>query len=491
MVGGSTPVLNDPDLQELLELATRLRDELPRDLPDPAFRHDLKRQLTRARIEPLPAAARARPVPPSIVPPRSRVPSFATLSALAAVFVAVVAIGVVGMLLNRDNAPSNNLGVQDVVTGTTVSAVFDSTTSQPELPSGTSGGGIALVTASVGLSDPLVDPTSAFESTGQPGDATEPQAATTPQPPDAPTASATATTTEAAQETPALALGPLPDVAVDTVEQGPTAFAEGGSDGPDERGSVEFVLDTTLPQFASTAPVYRLSPPDVEPSELVADIASRLGISGEINVDEYSDYREFHVTSEDGRYFRWIPETGAFQYGSFENSVVGDLTAEAAVEQVRGWLAETGYPVDRLALTGSAKLFQEGQWEVELALASMPQPGVGHPLGIRAFVNDDGVVLSATGYWLVADESEQATLLTAQECWSKMQTGKGYWRDGGMSSDGGELRVVSLAVSYILTRDENGLVLQPVVQADGDFVGPNGVDESRISVFFQAIRAET
>jgi hypothetical protein len=122
----------------------------------------------------------------------------------------------------------------------------------------------------------------------------------------------------------------------------------------------------------------------------------------------------------------------------------------------------------------------------------MPQPGVGHPLGVRAFVNDEGVVLSATGYWLVANGEEQAPLRTAQECWNEMQqTGKGYWRDGGMTQDGGELKVVSLAVSYVLTRDETGLVLQPVVQVDGDFVTRDKLSESRISVFIQAARSES
>jgi len=497
MVGGPTPILDDFDLQELLELATRLRDEMPRELPDPAFRDDLKRQLTRDRIEamstPLLHIGQTREVPMRSVATRSRsrsrIPSFAALSVIAAVLVAAFSIGVVGVLLNRDDSPpDSDVAIQTTTVRETMTAVVGgASTVGSEAPTGAARETVALVTQPVGQTEPPAGPAETAQALDPTVNPITPTL-TEPSPNDNPATTATLPSTVAPQETTVRALAGLPAVEVDTVEQGPTAFAEGGSDGPDDSGSVEFILNTDMPDVADSAPVYRLSPPDIDPTELVADIGVRLGIVGNVRVEQYADYRDFHVDAEDGRSFHWIPETGSFQYFSLDNSVEGDLTADAAALAVRDWLAETGYPVERLAVSESASLVQEGQWQVELALAEMPELGVGHPLGVRAFVNDDGVVLSATGYWLVPESEEQATLRTAEECWGDMQTGAGYWSDGGMTQDGGEMSVVSLAVSYILTRDESGLVLQPVIQADGDFVTGDGLSESRISVFIQAAR---
>lgn len=486
MLGGSAPVLHDSDLQGLVALAVRLRDELPRDILDPAFRDDLKLQLTRDRIESLalPQSQRAIQYGTTLARSRSRMPSFAALSVVAATLVAAVSIGLVGVLLNRDDAPSDSVAVQGTATRAISTASFGAaTTTVSDSSVGTAQGGIAFLTQPVGEGDVPTAAISNTESIEPTDDATQSPDSSNPQ------TAVVLTATVAPQETPVRALASLPAVEVDTIEQGPTAFAEGGSDGPDDSGSVEFVLNTELPDFADSAPIYRLSPPDADPAELVAEIGARLGIEGEVVVTEYDDYREFHIDAEDGRTFRWIPETGAFQYGSLDNSVEGDLTGDAAVTALRDWLAGTGYPVEQLALSGSATPFQEGQWQVELSIASMPQPGVGHPLGVRAFVNDEGVVLSATGYWLVSQGEEEATLWSAEECWGALQSGAGYWRDGGMSSEGGELRVSSLEVSYVLTRDENGLVLQPVIQADGNFLSADGLTESPVSVFIQAARA--
>src|SRR4051812_29934468 len=116
LAGGPTPVLNDPELYDLLRLAIRLRDELPDDLPDPDFRLGLKQQLT---------ATGPVAVPRTRAASVARFPWAAAISAIAAVMLAAVSVGTLGIWMGGDSNDSQrhtNMAVftTDQLTATTI-----------------------------------------------------------------------------------------------------------------------------------------------------------------------------------------------------------------------------------------------------------------------------------------------------------------------------------------------------------------------------------
>src|SRR5690606_8931441 len=80
------PVFEDAELAELVELAGRLHNELPSDLPDPAFRGALREQLA----DPGPRLVESRS--PAAT---RRFPLAMAGGAIAAVLVVAVAVGLV------------------------------------------------------------------------------------------------------------------------------------------------------------------------------------------------------------------------------------------------------------------------------------------------------------------------------------------------------------------------------------------------------------
>jgi hypothetical protein len=119
----------------------------------------------------------------------------------------------------------------------------------------------------------------------------------------------------------------------------------------------------------------------------------------------------------------------------------------------------------------------------------MPEIGLGHPLGVTIFVNDDGAITEASGYWLRIKNADSAQLLPADDIWQAVSSGHGLWTGGGIVTAGGEFRADTIQLTYFLTRDPSGdLVLQPVVQVTGDFTTADGLSTARISCFIQAAR---
>jgi hypothetical protein len=119
----------------------------------------------------------------------------------------------------------------------------------------------------------------------------------------------------------------------------------------------------------------------------------------------------------------------------------------------------------------------------------MPDIGLGHPLGVTIYINADGTVTEASGYWLNLKASESALLHSAADIWETVSSGQGYWTGGGIVEAGGAFSADSMQITYILTRDPSGeLVLQPVVETSGEFITADGLSSARISCFVQAAR---
>lgn len=479
--GGPSPVLQDPDLQELFSLAGRLYLELPRDLPDPAFRTRLKEQLTDEH----PAVGHRRAALSAVVAPR-RFPYVAALAGIAALLIAVVGVGSLALWSQRDNDRTTDGSQQALDIATT--ATMPLTASSLGLVTSTVVG-VEINTPDVGPTTALtvpaefINPTPAATESGErAGD--EPASVSTDVPiPNEATASPVML--EATQSIEG-GLAALPVVDETTVEDGPAPLASGGGSGPDS--GVTFVLNTQLPQLDSTASAYILEPPLVDPEIFVSRAAAAIGIGGDVQIDELNGDVEYRVGSADGVTFRWYPSTGEFSYTAAPETAVDGLGGEQALEAALDWLARLGYPTDQLNDDASVQRIGDAQWLIELRVDAMPQPGVGHHLGARIIVEGDGQVTSATGYWLDVTGTMTVPLLTADEAWNAAQSGAGYWTDGGATGDGGEFRCGSISLSYVLTESGDGpLILQPVIKLDATFVDTGG-SAAPVSIYVQATR---
>lgn len=465
--GGPAPVFDDPDLQDLLSLAGRLHDELPRDLPDPAFRARLKAELT----DELPAIVPLQPSASPSVTPR-RFPYMAALAGVAALLLAVAGVSSLALWSRSETPDGGNQQALDAgFTATspfTASALGLATATVPDI-------------AGLGIETPDTTLTAVPQATADNAGRTPPLAEERVDPTDQ-------VVPRGATEGVDSGLAALPDVDGSTVEDGPVPLASG--DGHAPTSGVRFVLATELPSVDTESTVYALSPPSVDPVTLVEKVGGALGIVGAVQVNDATGEAEYSVDGDDGSTFRWYPSSGEFSYASAAEPVASDMTADEASANAREWLIALGYPVERLKGEFAAQPIDESQWLVETWVDSMPQPGVGHQLGARIYVGGDGSILGATGYWLEVVGVTEVSLLTAQEAWVAAKSGEGYWTGDGAADSGGELRCRSIELAYLLTdAGEGRLVLQPVFRIDGLLRDSAGA-ETPISIFVKAARPD-
>jgi hypothetical protein len=275
------------------------------------------------------------------------------------------------------------------------------------------------------------------------------------------------------------------------VTSGPAV--EGGGGEPSDELVV--ALDVDLPTFDASAPVYYLAPPlagTEDAAAFVTDVGEALGLQGQVIQGPDARGRlDVWYADESGAGFRWQPETGWFSYNTFaDTSVPFDaITGDNAILIALDWLATIGYPVDQVASSATAAVFGD-LWQVSLPDATLPVVGFDFPVGVSIFVSGAGEVTEAQGYWLVLTHQTDATLVSADEAWQAISSKEGYWLDGNQTSEGGEFRVDTLNLTYVLTldRDDSRLVLQPVVKAEGDYTSPDGLSTSRVAVFVQAVK---
>ncbi len=479
MAGGPAPEFTDPVLHDLLSLAIRLHNELPDDLPDPVFRLDLKRQLTSTRpvpvVVPLPRAATA-----------PRFPWVVAVGAIAAVMLAAVSVGSVAIWI--DTEPDDSPGFSEVanfsadqLTATTIGVARS--TAEANLAN------LRLTTEATAPGNPssmtTIQPAGVESETADATTESNAPANPTPTVPISSTQPADPTATSEPTTGPALAA--VPPVDSQHVEQGPGPAADGSSGTPP--ADVDYVLETALPDLGEDAQVYRLVPPQVDPEIFVEQVTDALGMEGEIVIDAPQGRTVYHLFDDDRGSFHWTPETGAFTISTTSAATGDSMTVEQVTGAANDWLASIGYPVEQLATEIHAEPIGDSAWRLDAHYASMPEIGLGHPLGVTVFINADGTVSEVSGYWLNLKEIDSAVLHSSDAIWQVVSSGSGYWTGGGIVEGGGEFRADTMQITYLLTLDDGGdLVLQPVVQTTGEFTTPDGLSSARVSCFVQAAR---
>lgn len=477
--GAPAPFVNDPDLQELLELAGRLQHDLAGGLPDPAFRASLRNQLLTPPapgVVSLPQRAARRQQ-------TARFPYVAAFGSIAAVMVAVLLVGAFAMMNgDSDDTPPGIANAPVAETETAIAASF-------AISSATEDSTAEDTPSSAQTESARTEPT-ATSAEATPSTAVTAVTPTTSAPPSPSTPTVVATLIATVQPTAeptsdrGLAMV-LPPVDSTTVESGPVPAADPGAGGAIT--TMTYVLATEMPVLQPLAPAYLLAPPTEDPVQLVQQVAGSLGIDGEVSVSSEFGKTDYHISTADGRTFHWYPETGAFSFSSPGDDPGMVMTSDEVVENCKGWLSRLGYPVQALTETMHSQPVENTGWLVETAMNAMPQPGFGHPLGVRMIANSEGEVIDATGYWLAPMHQADVKLITAEEAWDALTAHQGYWFGaGGAYVEGGELRVESIEVSYVLTNAEEGMILQPVIAMRGEFLHADGISTSGVTVFIKA-----
>lgn len=536
---------------DLLLLAQRLQDELPRDLPDPAFRSALLAQLLEqaatehaaqvadraqaataraehsahaehaATVAPLTRSA-ATPTLPSSGGRRmaaataggsgnraSSQPRFSymrAIAALAAVMVAAISVGTLAIWMNDDDSTPGGIasGSQTATAQVALNTASGEPTSSGDVavvePTSDAGGasGVDVTTPanSTGLPTVSDDPTATLASERTPvpdttaATTTTTEAAPTPASDPSATAPETATAGATASGQPTvILLANVPPIDAAHVEQGPVPAADGSGPTP-PRSDTSVMLETALPTSEASAPLYRLSPPAIPPAVLVQEVANALGIDGNaIETQGIDGGTEWAVSDDTGAHFQWDPISGAFSFAAATDGTAptGGIDPNEALAIARQWLESIGYPVSEMT-TAEPSALDPTLWMVNLAVDAVPHPGLGHPIGVTAHVDLDGNVVSASGYWLTVTMEEDAPLIALEDAWVVITDCKGIWTGGGIVGAGGDFRVDSIDVSYLLTTlGDSKLVLQPVYRASGEFTAADG-SSSRVSVYVQAVR---
>ena len=447
IASGASSASGDTQLDSLVALAALLQHDLPRDLPDPAFRSRLKAELIDRPV-------RISPVPKPH-PWFSR--NLRVYGSVAAILVLALVAGMVAFWPDRQESPSVAIGVKSVETASAL-------TQQPA--------GGATETGPVVAANQTADAETAtiavFSSTETPVPG---GSETTPQP-----------TKPAGPERATAFLAILPGVNATTVEQGPAPASEGGGPGP--TGGVTYVMNATATALAASAIVYHLSPPSEDPVTFCREVARKAGIpADDVRATDLSGRVEVLAGVPGASVLYWRPAAGVFQLSSNTAPGGGVLSPTLLGDSARSWLADIGYPVSALGESSVAE--RDGLWQVAFPLAGVPVPDLGYPLGVTVMLQRDGTVAEAYGYWLTIDYEESVDLRSVTDAWQMVTHGDGYWRDGGLSAGGGEFRAESVHLGAILTDAGKDLVLQPVIEFAGVFTASDGTT-APIKVYAQA-----
>jgi hypothetical protein len=428
--GQPVPVFDEVELEELVQLAGRLHRSLPRDLPDPAFRDGLLEQLLEPRPRPLP-----------MQPRQSRLrqnPAYVFGGAIAAVFVAVLAVGVLASGQFWTNSPDTDplplgAGLTDEV--------------QPTIQA------MATATATFG--------SIAVVSTREPLQV---------------------------EETPP-SMAAVPPLMPSQIEVGAKATLAVAD--PPPGSNITYELASTLPEPEPVAPVYRFAVPDVDVMSLFNEVSNALNLDGELTTRSVRGKTVISFESTNGTTFTWLPASGAFACELLGEAARFTGEPEEIVSQAYSWLKNSGFPLQDPAPEPIITHGDDGSLQVDFPVDGFTNLALGHPLTVSVLIDREGVIRSVSGYWLHLVETMHFDMLTPEEAWQDLREGKGFWSSMVPIVEPGEYQVRSFSLSYVLTINANqDLVLQPVYRALGAFVDHQGNVIDNVSVLIQAVDRE-
>lgn len=431
------PLFADDELDDLVELAGRLERELPDDMPDPVFRESLREQLR----DPRPRLVRS----PQRRGSAWRVPLMAVGGAIAALLVVVVTAGMVasGIFTGSDGSDDGE----------------DSSGTAEFMGANSTVGSFATATATVG---------SLVVTSPRDDDHVD----STPVP------------------TRVASLN-VPPVDAAHIEFGANATAEVAKSADFEE--VTYTLDATMPDTPASAQVYRFSVPDVDAMDLLATVSNALQLDSDITIRTVRGKMVFSLKSTNGTTFVWMPASGAFSCTLAGQATVHGDQDEMVAAAYR-WLSSSGFPVRDPSDSLAKVTAESGGLRIDYPVETAPDVAMGHPLTVSVLIDAQGTIQSVSGYWLQLVGTQDIGVLSAEEAWDAISSGRGYWMSGSPLEASGQFEVESFSVGYILTTDSDNpheLVLQPVYRATGSFRDYRGHVVEGVSVMVQAITQPT
>jgi hypothetical protein len=423
---GDTESVDDQEIQELVNLAARLEQELPDDLPDPGFRENLKNEILRGEIHQQSVATSAEE-PVNLEDERwfrRLVASPWRLSAAAAACFVVILVAFASTAGNPFSSGPGESS-EDITSFQAVdsddSAGADDPFQSEEFP--------------LDIDDSAVPSEQWFTASLPPFDTEH-------------------------VVLPPLLLGFLP-------------FSERHQPRVELNGIADMVGNVEMPDSGT---VYYLNAPPDGPTMLTT-LSSTLGIRGELVESNGNGEPLRIVDANQNDILRWDPTSAFFHFqGGLFDEPVSDLLDPGAppVEVAQRFLELIGF--DLYTIDYEEHLVENGETtEVHFRPVDFPTTGLEVNLGGIVLVDDEGAVLEAQLYWLSLVDVEVVALRDVEEIIADIENYSGFAPPVTEDSTEMVINVADMTLVHILTRlGDSHFVLQPAVKVVGDYA--NDVD---------------
>jgi hypothetical protein len=422
---GDTTPHDDADLDDLVELASRLERELPEGTPDPAFRDNLKYQLLSSEVASgdayqSPGEQSAQPIDLDEQRWYRRfVASPWRVSAAAAASMAVIVLAFVIAASSFDGS-----GSEDREERTAFQAVDSDDVVRDDDPFGDQ--------FPLDMGDDPPPSEQWFTASFPPFDVDH-------------------------VVLPPMIVGFLP-------------FAERYRPSIELTGAADMADQMNIPGNGSV--YYLNAPPDG--AIMLTTLASMLGVSGDI-VEGNGDGHPYRVVDDNGNdILRWDPSSAFFHFqGSLMNEPVDDLIdGDASPSEVaQRFLELIGFDLYTIEYEGA--LIEDGPvTEVQFRPVDFPDTALDVNLGGSIFVDETGTVLEAQLYWLSLVDIEAVSLRDTDEIIADILDDAGYAPPTNAEADDILIDATDMDVVHVLTRlGESNFVLQPAVKVVGEYHG--------------------
>lgn len=418
--GDNTPI-GDQEMQDLVNLALRLDEELPDDLPDPAFRQNLKDQLLHSD----PAFA---DIPETSQEPvdleterwhRRLIASPWRVSAAAAACLVIIVVAFAA----GSSSPFGGGSRDDREETTSFQAVdADATASDDSIlsnPFPLDGG-----------EESMPESEQWFTASFPPFDVEH-------------------------VVLPPLLIGFLP-------------FTERNKPDVKLNGAGDMVDDVDMPNNASV--YYLNAPPDG--ATMLTTLRSTLGVEGEL-IEGNGNGEPYRVVDEDQNdILRWDAASAFFHFqGRLLDEPVNDLLDPGAApdDLARRFLEMIGY--DLYTIEYEIRTVEtDDHTEVQFRPSDFPDTALDVTLGGSVFVSDNGEILEAQLYWLSLVDIEIVALRDREAIIQDLEDDEGFSPPASDDVDEMMIDADDMRMIHVLTRlGQSNFVLQPAIKVIGDY----------------------
>lgn len=424
---------DDPEMEELLHLAGRLDRELPGDLPDPAFRDRLKRQLLTGQY--------SLEAPTDIDEARWRRRLLASPWRAGAAAASVAVILILAVVLGLDSLTGTSEDDTDPSDQVAMPVDDDAVEEQPDEAPVPEGDAVEEAEEPPADSDSDMGILQADDGPDAPVESDQWQPANLPP-----------------FDGRHIVVAPL---------SATTLLAEASETDPE----VEWANGIEMPDLPESAPVYYLSaPPD--PMALMATMERTFEIDGTIiEGDSESSIPYELLNGDEEPILQWDPTAAYFQFNGAAAAIDVDLPgidSDDVVERAHAWLEMIGFDLFSIEYATDTEAAGDAT-VVRLEPVDMPETGLGLKLGAELIITADGMIQEASGFLLSLVDVRDMPVRAPSEAWTMAREGDAFWPDVDHALDDPMVAIAEVKIIHLLTRlDEANYVLQPAVKFMGE-----------------------